>query len=68
MNHGTLLHHRSLWGCEQPDKRCLRELPLLHEAEHFLYDDIRHDRAEAADGQPVRCLRLEQEHIDLTGW
>lgn len=62
MDRETLLQHRSLWGCEQADKRCLRDLPHLHEAEHTLYDDLRHDRLEA-DGEPARCVRLEQEHI-----
>ncbi|MHB0764831.1 DUF3322 domain-containing protein [Stutzerimonas sp. NM35] len=62
MDRDTLLQHRSLWGCEQADKRCLHDLPHLHESEHALYDDLRHDRLET-DGQPNHCVRLEQEHV-----
>lgn len=63
MDRETLLQHRHLWGDEHPDKRCLHDLPRLHEAERALYDDLRRDRLQDADGQPARCLRLEQEHV-----
>ena len=56
MDRETLLLHRELWSEEPPNGRCTRDLDLLIQDEHDLYDDLRRDRLGV-------CVRLEQERI-----
>lgn len=56
MDRSTMERCRPLWGEEDPQKRCLRELPHLTAEESELYDLLRHDRL-------APNVRLEQERI-----
>lgn len=56
MDRGTLMEFRPLWGAEEPEKRCLSELPNLTPQEAELFRDLRDNRL----GENVR---LEQERI-----
>jgi hypothetical protein len=56
MDLATLEQCRPLWGEEDMNKRCLKELAHLTEAESVLYDLLRNDRL-------APRLRLEQERI-----
>lgn len=56
MDEATLMHHRSLWGQELGDKRCLQELANLQGPEEALFRRLRDDVL----GERVR---LEQERI-----
>lgn len=56
MDRETLLRGQSLWVSEEPDKRCLTDLPHLDEEEQRLYRDLCCNRW----GENIR---LEQERI-----
>lgn len=56
MDRETLLAFRSLWVTEEPDKRCLAELPHLDGEERRLYLELR-------DNALGDHVRLEQERI-----
>ncbi len=58
MDRDTLLSHRALWVQEAEPFR--GDLGCLTEAEHALFDDLRHDRL-------APRLRLEQERLGF-GW
>lgn len=63
MDSATLLHHQEMWGQELADKRCTNELPLLSHDEQVLYQALRDNKFQTADGQIVKNLRFEQEYV-----
>ena len=63
MDAATLLQHHELWGCEREDQRFTGELAQLTDSEQALYQALRDNQFCAPDGQPVKHLRFEQEHV-----
>jgi hypothetical protein len=58
MDRATLLAHRTVWGQERENERCLSTLPRLQAEETALYEDLVANRI--ADR-----LRLEQERVSF---